>query len=194
MNETLRTHKYKSFVLSAAKQTSDPEQQLLLAARAGAARELYEETGLDMMRQLHRLEPAPLQPRSNGLVNLYKSRLFFHLSVTDADFPTTGNGGVTPMTSILGAPSSGQPQHLQLKLSVEHAGFCFQPEPSVAIEMLQHHSGGKCSEALRLAQQQREGGDTATAVSSKPTDSADLLPPPSQKESNDCCGCFGSSS
>ena len=48
-----------------AKQTNDADEQLLLAAKAGAARELYEETGVDMMRQLERLQPAPLH-RDNG--------------------------------------------------------------------------------------------------------------------------------
>lgn len=39
----------------------------------------------------------------------------------------------------------------QLRLSVEHSGFKFEPEPEIAAEKLKLHSGGKCSQALRLA-------------------------------------------
>jgi hypothetical protein len=38
----------------------------------------------------------------------------------------------------------------QLKLSHEHQGFAFEKYSDVAITLLQHHSGGKCSEALRM--------------------------------------------
>jgi hypothetical protein len=40
---------------------------------------------------------------------------------------------------------------LQVKLSAEHQGFAFEKYPDVAITLLQHHSGGKCSEALKMA-------------------------------------------
>lgn len=166
-----------------AQQTTDPNEQLLLAAKAGAARELYEETGIDVMRQLERLQPALLQhdnSNNDSLPNLYKSRLFFHLSVTDADFPATGN--VAPMATTAAA------QHLRLALSVEHAGFTFQPEPAEAVVMLQHHSGGKCAQALQMAQQQQQSTRDVAA---------DLLlppPPPPKNETWKCCGFFGSSS
>ena len=162
-----------------AQQTNDPNEQLLLAAKAGAARELYEETGIDVMRQLERLQPALLQHESNNdsLPNLYKSRLFFHLSVTDADFPATGN--VAPMATTAAA------QHLRLALSVEHAGFTFQPEPAEAVVMLQHHSGGKCAHALQMAQQRQQSTRDVAA---------DLLLPPPKNETWKCCGFFGSSS
>jgi hypothetical protein len=39
----------------------------------------------------------------------------------------------------------------QVKLSAEHQGFAFEKYPDVAITLLQHHSGGKCSEALKMA-------------------------------------------
>ena len=195
--------------MSTAEQADDPYQQLLIAAKAGAARELYEETGMDILRQLDRLDPAPLHndPSSNPLPNLYKSRLFFFLSVTDDDFP---KGGITPMGTV--------GKHLKLRLSVEHSGFIFQPEPSVAAEMLKHHSGGKCSEALLMAQgggnqypkkqstvaetkedplggKTHKGQSTGTEEDNAEPGSrglpTDLLPPP--KKESDCC-CFGSSS
>lgn len=40
---------------------------------------------------------------------------------------------------------------LQLKLSQEHQGWAFEKDPEAAATLLQHHSGGKCSKALRMA-------------------------------------------
>lgn len=39
----------------------------------------------------------------------------------------------------------------KLRLSFEHSGFIFQPEPEVAADMLKLHSGGKVSAALLMA-------------------------------------------
>jgi len=70
----------------------------------GAARELFEETGMDLRSSLDRLEPAALRAKnkvksgSSGdevLTNEYKHRLFYFLSVKDDDFPK--GGGVSPM-------------------------------------------------------------------------------------------------
>jgi hypothetical protein len=40
---------------------------------------------------------------------------------------------------------------VQLKLSHEHQGFCFEKDPVKAAEMLKNHSGGSGSEALMMA-------------------------------------------
>ena len=64
---------------------------LQLAAKMGATRELYEETGLDVRTELDRLEPVTLQDGTNEL----KERFFFHLRVNDDDFAR--KGGVLPM-------------------------------------------------------------------------------------------------
>jgi 8-oxo-dGTP pyrophosphatase MutT (NUDIX family) len=82
--------------LNAARVTSSPDSHLLQAAMAGAVRELYEETGMDMRKSLHRIEPVQLYTTKKGdtLDNEYKSRLFFKLVVNDADFPESG---VAPM-------------------------------------------------------------------------------------------------
>lgn len=85
--------------LNAAKVASTRDSQLLLAAKAGAARELYEETGLDVRHDLSRIEPVRLQyafkVEAGTLENEYKSRLFYVLFVNDADFCGTG---VAPMS------------------------------------------------------------------------------------------------
>lgn len=78
---------------AAAEESRDRQTQLLLASRAGAARELYEETGLDVRNQLERLDPAALRNDveldkhgKEMLKNELKHRLYFFLPVTDADF------------------------------------------------------------------------------------------------------------
>lgn len=40
---------------------------------------------------------------------------------------------------------------LKLKLSIEHSGFRFEPNPQEAALLLKHHSGGKVAEALKMA-------------------------------------------
>jgi 8-oxo-dGTP pyrophosphatase MutT (NUDIX family) len=80
----------------AARQSSDRKTQLLIAGKIGAARELFEETGIDVRSKLDRLNPASLrtEPKvKHGveiLQNEYNERLFYLLSVTDNDFATKG--------------------------------------------------------------------------------------------------------
>jgi 8-oxo-dGTP pyrophosphatase MutT (NUDIX family) len=79
-----------------AESSRDAQTQLLIAARAGAARELYEETGMDLRYQLDRLEPAALRSDvafdKHGKPTLnceLKHRLYFFLPVSDEDFLST---------------------------------------------------------------------------------------------------------
>ena len=68
--------------------------QLQLAARDCAARELYEQTGMDLRDKVDRLSPAvlrmnpPVDPSdgSKYLKNEYEELLFYFLSVDEADF------------------------------------------------------------------------------------------------------------
>jgi 8-oxo-dGTP pyrophosphatase MutT (NUDIX family) len=85
--------------LAAAQEGRDGQTQLHLASRAGAARELYEETGMDVRNHLDRLEPAAL--RNEGEVdeqgkpipqNELEHRFYFFLSVTDDDFWSSEKG------------------------------------------------------------------------------------------------------
>lgn len=80
-----------------AKESDDYETQLVVATKRGAARELFEETGMDVRKQLDRLNPAGLRPSATldkshkpVLVNEYKHRLFYFLLVSDDDFPKNG--------------------------------------------------------------------------------------------------------
>jgi 8-oxo-dGTP pyrophosphatase MutT (NUDIX family) len=144
---------------AAAEQSSDSQTQLLLAARAGAARELYEETGLDVRNQLDRLEPAALrndvEVDKHGkeiLKNELKHRLYFFLPVTDDDFWSSDKGDceagkMHPMGAALGYEGS----QLMLRLSVEHQGWMFEKDPNKSAEMLAVHSGGQGAIALRMS-------------------------------------------
>ena len=71
-------------------------QQTYQAARMACARELYEETGMDLTKsQLERFLPLQVQTStlsdtgkdSKVLINEHKKRVFFILQVNDDDFP-----------------------------------------------------------------------------------------------------------
>jgi hypothetical protein len=156
-----------------------------MAARAGAARELYEETDMDFLRQLDRFKPAELKKTagSKGLPNELKSRLFYFLTVSDQDFPSNGV-----------APVGTSGRYLHLRLSVEHSDFIFQPEPTEAAEMLKYHSGGKCGQALLMAMgPSSDQKDPELAIKPSPADAVEgveskpveLLPPPQKEKA--CC-------
>jgi 8-oxo-dGTP pyrophosphatase MutT (NUDIX family) len=81
------------FIAAAGLAPSDYKNQLLKAAKMGAARELYEETGLDFRDSLDRLSPAGL--RDDDTRNVFgktvlkcelEKRLYFFVRVTDDDF------------------------------------------------------------------------------------------------------------
>ena len=97
----------------------DRNGQLLRAARSGAARELFEETGIDVRAQLSRLEPADLhrssEKKPDRLPNEYKHRLFFFLTVTDRDFVKHGVGA-------MGAGSPDCPfKHIKVRTAIATA-------------------------------------------------------------------------
>jgi len=138
--------------LKAARRSNDRDAQLIWACKEGAARELYEETGMDIRSHLDRLEPAKLRSEETNddeklLTNELKERLFFFLHTTDKDFVTESDKDFATTTAPLRVAFS----NLRLKLSHEHSGFTFEADPSKAADMLEHHSGGKCAKALRMA-------------------------------------------
>mmetsp|Transcript_8784 Transcript_8784/g.23717 ORF Transcript_8784/g.23717 Transcript_8784/m.23717 type:complete len:248 (-) Transcript_8784:805-1548(-) len=148
---------------AASSQTNSKRGCLQIAARRGCARELFEETGIDVRSQLGRLRPVPLENDSVGEDhpnqldlpnNLFKSRVFYMLEVADSDFFTRDeSSSVSHATQQegLSAAENGTAGGLMLKLSVEHAGFRFEKSADACCDLLQHHSGGKVSRALRMA-------------------------------------------
>ena len=59
-------------------------EDIKLATKVGASRELYEETGIDIRSDLDRLEYAIVNFEYND--NMIEDRYYFYLFVTDKDF------------------------------------------------------------------------------------------------------------
>lgn len=139
---------------------------LTLACKIGAARELYEETGIDLRNDLARLQPVQLQKvKKDGSVTttyVLKQRLFFKICFTDADFVTEGFDSMVSL-GLTKSMNTEAPM-LMLKLSEEHQGFLFEPDPRRAIDLLKQHSGGKVSTALDMAMAQGEIKDATTPL------------------------------
>lgn len=124
---------------------------LLEAAKMGAARELFEETGIDIRTQLHRLEPVRLYKDGDetALVNALQNKLYFFLNVTDDDFFK----GVEEEEAGLTYPQGEHGKNLGLRISHEHSGFIFENDPLQSVEKLAKHSGGAGARALRMSMQ-----------------------------------------
>jgi hypothetical protein len=160
----LTTTVLHSFSIFPAQHRGNHNEQLLHAAQAGTARELFEETGLAVA--VDRLQPVHLptagkkgSSSNKELVNEFKHRLFYYCLVTDDDF--LSSGGVTPIyTTNAGC------QNLKIKISHEHAGFTFQNDPRRAAEMLKLHSGGTPSEVLLMALSNSKHGDGSSGQAS----------------------------
>lgn len=128
------------------------QQQLYCAARIGCAREVFEETGIDLRQRLEELRPMVLyNPATEDfkkeiLINEFKSRLFYVCEVKDKDFPRARRSG---WRSLSVAKHSSCP--LTLQLSIEHSGFRFFKDVSEISKRLKHHSGGKVQTAVDMA-------------------------------------------
>lgn len=100
------------------------------SAAAGAARELFEETGVDVRSELDRLELASFSDGSDAL----KRRQFFRLRLTAAD--------------AVGAKKPDSGEEFALRLSHEHVGYVFEQEPTKFANWVAQHSGGNCRQAV----------------------------------------------
>ena len=92
------TSKRNLYKLSVEKNPGiDGENRLLAACTIGAARELFEETGIDLRASLDRLKPINIWNNSNdeggeknnGLLCELEQRVFFSVDISDADLRTT---------------------------------------------------------------------------------------------------------
>jgi 8-oxo-dGTP pyrophosphatase MutT (NUDIX family) len=139
-------------VLKGNKATCCTPQQLFLASRAACAREIYEETSIDLRdsKNIDRLLPLILHnatDKKSQLCNEFKDRLFFVAQVSDDDFSSSYPMGSVRYQSL---PQGGT-CNLMLQLSVEHSGFKFATSVRDIVESLQLHSGGKVSKAVTKA-------------------------------------------
>lgn len=158
---------------------------LLLACKIGAARELYEETGIDLRNHLDRLQPVQLRKSENNgafpASCVLKHRLFFKICFSDDDFETTGFDSMVAL-GLSQAMNTEAPM-LMLKLSHEHQGFRFEPDPRRAVDLLMQHSGGKVSKALGMALAQ---GDMSASLERDEPDV--VIGHPKSKEAMDHTG------
>ena len=94
--------------------TNNVKDQLLLAGKLGAARELYEETGLDIRESLDRIRPTKLYQgdKKHKLPNEYKGRLFYSVSLRDDDFLTAEQLS-SSQAAFLQRPLGANPPDLQ---------------------------------------------------------------------------------
>lgn len=96
----------------------------------GAARELWEETGLDLRHELERLHHVAI----DGQADL-EGRRYYEVTLRAGD---SVPGGQLPYTG----------EQFLLRLSEEHQGFAFEPDGCKAAEMIAQHSGGQNRLAL----------------------------------------------
>ncbi|KAJ1608531.1 hypothetical protein OIY81_2607 [Cryptosporidium canis] len=129
--------------------------------RVAAARELYEETGLDFRSQLQMLKKLDL--------DLPKKWRFFYLNITNFSCPSNQGAGTSGHYYNTGLPGQileclqslfykfsrkdSNPAHFQLKLSPEHTDFIFEKDLVEASRLVKSHSKGICSKALLLYSQ-----------------------------------------
>ena len=131
---------------------SNIKERIYMASKIGCAREVYEETGIELRQNLDRLLPIRLfsssnkSKLSNRFQNEHKHRLFFLVLVSDSDFPSSNES----LNSLI-EDTTTNTRHLKLQLSSEHTGFTFEQDPQKAIGLLKYHSGGKVSQALQMA-------------------------------------------
>lgn len=120
--------------------------------RIAAARELYEETGMDFRDRLYRLSAAELEGLGPEAGKLHLSgRRYWKLDISNADSVHELSSQEPSAAMRLATPLSME--HFRLCLSKEHTGFRFEKTVSKAAVQVQLHSGGTSSLALLLIDQ-----------------------------------------
>jgi len=139
---------------------SVPNTILLEAAKMGTAREVFEETGIDVRGQLERLDPVSLHggrmhitddDGKDELDNVLEHKAYFALKVTDEDFLSEQEG--------LTHPNDENGKHLALRISREHSGYIFVNDPLQSIDKIVKHSGGTGAKALRMSIESNPDGN-----------------------------------
>eukprot|EP00949_MAST-11_sp_MAST-11-sp1_P005361 g5361.t1 len=108
------------------------------AQRAAAARELFEETGIDLRGENSSRRLIQLDFPESMLSSIGNRRCFFFLDLCDEDAPSADHDSERPITG----------EDFKLKISKEHTGFMFERNIERAAAAVKKHSGGKCSKAL----------------------------------------------
>jgi hypothetical protein len=132
------------------------KMQLQLAAREGAARHLFDQTGIDARGDLDRLQPAVLHldppvDAGNGmklLKNEFNRRLYYFYQASTEDFVNDTEDENSE--KILVKPEGENESILMLRLSSDFSAFIFLKEPMKAMEVLQIEGDEQTPEALNM--------------------------------------------
>ncbi|KAG7363443.1 hypothetical protein IV203_026803 [Nitzschia inconspicua] len=165
----------ESEFLDAAKKSGSGNAQLQIAAREAAARQLFENTGLDIRHSMNRFKPAILRlnPPTDAkgvqyLKNEYNNRLYYFLQVDEEDFATIseadGNGKLTRPSE----DSGDSP--LVLRLRDTYDGFTFVLDPSDAAKILKQDGNIDATSALRMIMNEASGGTSVRVPDVKAAD------------------------
>mmetsp|Transcript_28134 Transcript_28134/g.66581 ORF Transcript_28134/g.66581 Transcript_28134/m.66581 type:complete len:246 (-) Transcript_28134:334-1071(-) len=127
----------------------------LEGSRVAAARELWEETGMDFRDRLYRLSPIDLSSLGPRGRELHESgRRYFSLEISNLDsvddIPPQASDNSLGGARRLRLATPLSMENFRLCLSTEHTGFRFQRSARLAAHDLQKHSGGTSSEAVLL--------------------------------------------
>jgi hypothetical protein len=140
----------------AGAQSGHRKMQLQLAAREGAARHLFDQTGIDARGDLDRLQPAVLHldlpvDAGNGmklLKNEFNQRLYYFYQASAEDFVKDTEDENSEKKLV--KPEGENESILKLRLSSDFSAFNFLKEPMKAMEVLQTEGDFQTTEALNM--------------------------------------------
>ena len=138
------------------------------SAAVAAARELFEETGIDVRGDLKRLDHVRFPDAAHELStnpgggcesgggdsggDHFKGRFFFRLELTDADSTGAGAGCVRSKGGKGKAVVAGSSlRFFTVRLSKEHVEWVFEDDEERVASMIDLHSGGKVATGFRVA-------------------------------------------
>ncbi|OEH75669.1 vacuolar protein sorting-associating protein [Cyclospora cayetanensis] len=137
------------------------QQQHLMQewARVAAGRELWEETGVDIRNNLELLIPLP--PIYGKRVSAFYFLLQLPADRANSSLITSHAVSGGPY-AILGPLGGGAPSMLLRIDQREHDGFLLQQDLRKAAESVQHHSGGRSTQAVLKLLELLEGANETT--------------------------------
>jgi hypothetical protein len=165
--------------LDAAMLSGSHNVQLQIAAREAAARQLYENTGLDIRGDPDRFKPAilrlnpPVDARGvQYLKNEYDNKLYYFLQVDDNDFSPITYADTSGQTGFkLKRPSEDPGDNaLTLRLHDTYGGFTFILDPGDAAKILKQDGNKAATSALQMIMNEASEGIGANSPDAKATE------------------------
>lgn len=163
--------------LDAAQKSGSGNVQLQIAAREAAARQLFENTGLDIRGHIDRFKPAILRLNppvdAKGvqyLKNEYNNRLYYFLQVDEQDFAAISESDASGKLTRPSEDPGDSP--LALRLRDNYNGFTFILDPSDAAKILKEDGSKEATHALRMIMNEAssEGVPSSSGPDAKATE------------------------